>query len=187
MGREDFLKKEILSSKLRLISKIQPCQKMDCKRLNLMNNSNSTAFWRTLYNLAGFKGHTRHDLYFLIRETTDDAFTLIKKYSKSKNTMDINICLNLMDDILRAQANILTGIKQVYTSDDAFVSQLEQLNDKIQITIESINNSDFETSAMMNSDITHLTRNPTEPMIIHTVNNTGENSHCLGQTPKMRK
>ena len=118
MTKEDMLRKDIISSKLRLISKIQSSQKMDCSTLSLMSNTNSTAFWRTMCNLVGIKGHTREDLYQLIKNTVNEAFALIKKYHGSENSVDREICSSLLEDISAAKSNLLTGIRQLYHFDD---------------------------------------------------------------------
>lgn len=147
---DDFKICQTLTSKLRLIAKILPHQKMDTNSMALYNNNAFTNFWRQMYTIAGHKGYSRHDLYNLIDNITDDAYRMLKKYKHNTNTANIHICTNLEEDIMKAKRNILSGIKETYITDQLFVARLEQLSSTIELKISSLHNDNNDES-MLNS------------------------------------
>lgn len=186
MMNEDLLLKELLSTKLRLISKIRPQQKIDTTTFNIVNNNITTSFWRTAYTLCGIQGHSREDLYNLIKNVTDDSYNLLKKYNKSTNTVDKHICRNLRADMEYAKINILSGIKETYILDQAYIAKLEQLVDSIDIKLNSLLADDVDESKILKNKCIEDLNNIPQKNILNNNEMLANNvvpMYPLGSTP----
>lgn len=179
---EDLRLKEILSTKLRLISRIRPQQKIDTMSFNIVNNNISTSFWRTAYTVCGVKGHSREDLYNWIKTVTDEAYQMIKKYHKSTNTVDRLICTNLQLDIEHAKINIISGIRETYISDQSYVIRLEQLADSIDTKLKSLTAIDVDTSEILRNVSIDILQTYALPLYVPSKDNSPPKHH-LGNTP----
>lgn len=176
---EDFLKSQELSRKLRLIASIGDKQKLDTISLELYNNNSATKFWRTLWTMTGYKGHSREDLLRFIDVTANESYQLILKYNNTDNDVNYGIIRQLIIDLHDARCNILRHIKDTYSNDSSYISKLESLDYTIELRLNNINNPHSKSSMI----------NKTQPMSILS-NNISEssnicypNDHSLGNTP----
>lgn len=145
----DHQTQQLLSTKLRIIAQLKPFQKLDTVNLKIYDSTIITSINRTIKSQLSVKGNTRNDLYSFIEDTTCMAYNLLLNYKDSTNSVDINICSQLREEMVQVKNTISTKITETYRDDTAFIARLQQLANTIQIQIESLDHEDAPRSMIM--------------------------------------
>jgi len=122
---------EKISSQLKFISKLEPGQKISVNSQYIQNNTYYTSMVRYL------TGESREKVYEYICDVIKDSFSVLDSLSDSSNTYDIEICKNIIGDLINLKPG-LANLKTTYRKDKNYVSKMETLVQNLNVKIQEL-------------------------------------------------
>lgn len=122
---------ETISSKLKFVSMLQPGQKISVNTQAIQENTYWTSMVRSL------TGENRIKVYKYISDVMQDSFSILDSLSNSSNEYDIQICKNLITDLILLKPG-LNNLQKTYDLDKMYVSKIATLIQNLEVNIRKL-------------------------------------------------